>query len=249
MSSRSFQQFFMAINYFTRLPINSRYDASLNAGMPKYLPTVGWIIGFIFTLIFALASALMPHTLALALAAIGCLLATGALHEDGFADYCDGFGGGWQAEQILKIMKDSHLGSYGVLGLIGAASLVAASLVNIPAERVAATVIAAHVLSRFTAFSLILTLPYARPEGSSKTPPLELRQNDLWIALAFTAPALLLLPFGMWAYTVFGLWLARHLLAKQLTKKLGGYTGDCLGACQVISFCTVLVIASSYFYA
>lgn len=246
MSSRALQQALMAVTYFTRLPIKVDYDPALNAGMPKYLPAIGWIVGGIFALSFALTSWLLPLPVAVVLSLIICLAATGALHEDGFADYCDGFGGGWDKENILRIMKDSHLGSYGTLGLIAAAGLIASAIINLPADKIAASVCAAHVLSRFNALTLIFTLPYARPEGSTKTPELAMQKNDLWIALAFTAPALLLLPFGSWAYVVFGLWLSRYLLAAQLRKKIGGYTGDCLGAAQLMSFCIVLVIVCGY---
>lgn len=248
MSSRALQQCLMAISYFTRLPVPINYDPALNAGMPKYLPAIGWIVGGIFALSFAIGQWLLPLPVAVILSLILCLAATGALHEDGFADYCDGFGGGWDKDNILRIMKDSHLGSYGVLGLLSAAGLIACSIMYLPAEKIAASVCAAHVLSRFTALTLIFTLPYARPEGSTKTPELAMQQNDLWVALAFTAPALLLLPFGSWAYVLFGLWLIRHLMASQLRNKLGGYTGDCLGAAQLISFCVTLVIISSHYY-
>lgn len=248
IDTKSRQQFLMALMFFTRLPLgrHSQYDPALNAGIPKYLPAIGWLIGGLFSLAGCLLSLLLPTPVALTLSLALCVLATGALHEDGFADVCDGLGGCWNKEQSLRIMKDSHLGSYGVLGLILLFATLFSALLTLTPLQACAVVTAAHVLSRFTTFSLILTLPYARSDDSAKTPPLSIQRNDLWLALALTSPALLLLPFTTWAYSIFALWLLRYGFAELLKRKLGGYTGDCLGALQQLSFVLLIVIGSSY---
>ena len=82
----------------------------------RFLPLVGWIVGGIAALVFLLSHFLFPIPLAAALSMAATILLTGGFHEDGFSDVCDAFGGGWNREQILRIMKDSRIGAYGVLG-------------------------------------------------------------------------------------------------------------------------------------
>ena len=83
-----------------------------------YFPLIGWIVGGFSALIFWASSFLFPVSISIIFSMIASILVTGAFHEDGFADVCDGFGGGWTKEKILEIMKDSRVGSYGVIGMI-----------------------------------------------------------------------------------------------------------------------------------
>ena len=109
-----------SLMFFTRLPFwrIRQVDAECFKHVVDYWPFVGWLTGGTAALVFWLVSGILPVTTA-ALAAIGTRLwLTGALHEDGLADFCDGFGGGTTRERTLAIMKDSHIGTYGVLGLV-----------------------------------------------------------------------------------------------------------------------------------
>ena len=109
-----------SLMFFTRLPFwrIRQVDAECFKHVVDYWPFVGWLTGGTAALVFWLVSGILPVTTA-ALAAIGTRLwLTGALHEDGLADFCDGFGGGPTRERTLAIMKDSHIGTYGVLGLV-----------------------------------------------------------------------------------------------------------------------------------
>src|SRR4051794_21756033 len=104
--------FFTAIMFLTRLPVPRFTDHSPEylKQSSRYFPLVGWIVGGIGALVFYLFSSFFSLELSLLASIIATVLATGAFHEDGFADVCDAFGGGWTKEKILAIMKDSRLG-------------------------------------------------------------------------------------------------------------------------------------------
>ena len=124
----SLKLFLLALGFYTRFPVPKNQDYS---GLPQasvYLPLIGWLVGGSAGLCFYLADLLLPTTTAVILALIGGTLLTGAFHEDGFADVCDGFGGGYGKQQILDIMKDSRIGTYGALALLMAFTLKFAAL-------------------------------------------------------------------------------------------------------------------------
>jgi adenosylcobinamide-GDP ribazoletransferase len=112
--------FLTAIMYFTRIrvPRNIGHDPEYLNKAPKYLPLVGWIVGGFSALIFLIFTRFISMDIGILASIIAGILLTGAFHEDGFADVCDGFGGGWTKEKILLIMKDSRVGAFGVIGLV-----------------------------------------------------------------------------------------------------------------------------------
>ena len=109
-----------ALIFFTRLPFwrITEVPAAYFKRVVDYWPFVGWLTGGIMAGTLWLSAQFLPMSTAVILALLARLLVTGALHEDGLADFCDGFGGGTSREKILSIMKDSHIGTYGVLGLL-----------------------------------------------------------------------------------------------------------------------------------
>src|SRR6186713_2527843 len=112
--------FFTALMFYTRIPCPKNIDHNpdyLNKAS-RYFPLIGWIVGGICFGVYYLSSFVFSVEIALILSIIAGILTTGAFHEDGFADVCDAFGGGWTKEKILLIMKDSRLGSYGVIGMM-----------------------------------------------------------------------------------------------------------------------------------
>jgi len=180
----------------------------------------------------------LPASLAVILSMALTIRLTGALHEDGFADACDGLGGGWDKAQILAIMKDSRVGSYGALGIVLMLLAKAAALIELAAIAPATAAIAllvAHPLSRLAAVGVLHALPYARSDDSSKAAALaqRLSRGELILAgLCGLLPAFVLLaPLqGLSALVLavlLTLWLARLFL-----RRLGGHTGDLLGAVQ-----------------
>jgi len=118
---RELKLFFVALSFYTRIPVPAAVHRNNAANLPdsiRYLPVVGWVAGAISAAVYVAANYLFDASVAVVLSMMAGLLITGAFHEDGFADVCDGFGGGWTKERILEIMKDSRLGTYGVCGMI-----------------------------------------------------------------------------------------------------------------------------------
>ena len=112
--------FFTALMFYTRVPCPKNIDHNpdyLNKAS-RYFPLIGWIVGAIAFGVYAAASWLWNAEIGMVLSMIASVLVTGAFHEDGFADVCDGFGGGWTKTKILTIMKDSAIGAYGAIGLV-----------------------------------------------------------------------------------------------------------------------------------
>lgn len=242
------QLFFTALMFYTRIPVPKTIDHS--AGMlnrsTMFFPLIGWIIGGIGVGTFWLAKWLFPPELAVLFSMIATIWATGAFHEDGFADVCDGFGGGWSKTQILTIMKDSRLGTYGVVGiglLLAVKFFALKNLLTIEVFSWATVLkyIMAHSLSRFVAVTIIAALPYAREDAESKAKPVAegITGGQLAVAAVFgLLPLLVLVAYtGLWIYLTFliPLALVRWRLMRWFVKWLGGYTGDCLGATQQLS--------------
>ncbi|WP_289055554.1 adenosylcobinamide-GDP ribazoletransferase [Carboxylicivirga marina] len=228
-----------AFGFFTRIPVPFKIAFSqdnLNK-CNRYLPIVGYVVGGISALVFWGTSLVFPQSIAVILSMMTSVLLTGAFHEDGFADVCDAFGGGWTKEKILFIMKDSRVGAYGAIGILLLLLLKFFSTNEIPSSTIAVAIIIGHVISRTMAVWTMHTLNYVREDESSKSKPITkaLKIKDLLIAFIIAAPTFLLL-----GNNVFLLILAPALVAKlwmehYFKKWIGGYTGDCLGSIQQVS--------------
>src|SRR5580692_8682252 len=180
--------FFTAIMFLTRLPVPRWTDHSPEylREAPRYFPLVGWIVGGICSLAFWLFSRFISVDIGIVASMIAGLLVTGCFHEDGFADVCDGMGGGWTKEKILLIMKDSRIGAYGAIGLI---SILATKFLLlkelhffIPA------VVAAHSVSRLMPVLVMKTGVYAADPDQSKAPSLagpSVSRAGLTLAIVF----------------------------------------------------------------
>ena len=142
------KQFFLALSFYTRLPGPKSQDYTKLPQATVYLPLVGWLVGGISALSFYLADLLWPQVTAVILALIAGIFLTGAFHEDGFADVCDGFGGGWGKQRILEIMKDSYIGVYGVVGLLLLFLLKISLLGSLLTTAVPWVLLAGHSISR-----------------------------------------------------------------------------------------------------
>lgn len=241
--------FFTALMFYTRLPVPKAIDHSADAlnRSTMYFPLIGWIIGGIGVGTYWLGTVLFPPTyLPVLFSMVATVWATGAFHEDGFADSCDGFGGGWTKTQILTIMKDSRLGTYGTIGLgllLAVKFFALQSLLGVEAFgwAVALKYASAHSLSRLTAATVIRALPYAREDLESKAKPIAqgITPGQLAIAAGLgLLPLLALIAYtGLWIYLTFLIPLAfvRWRFIRFFDKWLGGYTGDCLGAVQQVA--------------
>jgi adenosylcobinamide-GDP ribazoletransferase len=251
---KQWRNFLLALGFFTRIPVPSFLDfqeADLNHTV-KYFPLVGWLVGLIGVAAFYLAMQVFTHGIAVLISMAATIFATGAFHEDGLADSADGLGGGWSREQVLAIMQDSRLGTYGAIALFMVLMTKYQLLAEMHADTVMAALICAHALSRLSAVWLMAALPYAKADANStgKAKPLatQVSRNDLWLANVFgLLPLLMLLALlqnslANWRATlsfvllvlaaVGAIWWWWRLLLK---RKLGGYTGDTLGAIQQLS--------------
>ena len=235
--------FFIALQFFTRLPIPRwvGFQPEWLHHASRYFPLVGWVVAVIAAGVYAIAALVLPAPLAALLSTAASIYATGAFHEDGFADTCDGFGGGMTPARVLEIMKDSRVGAYGAIGVVCMLGVKCTALAMLPPASAIAALFLAHPLSRLAATSLIWRMEYARDEGKSKPLAQHMRGGEFAIA-ASTAllPALPLLAFGLLSPTALGASLAGALLAalwlgRKFQARIGGYTGDCLGAVQQLS--------------
>lgn len=242
--------FFTALMFFTRIPCPSYTDHDpeyLNRSA-KYFTLVGIIVGCISALVFYLSQWIFPLEIALLLSFVVSILTTGAFHEDGFADVCDGFGGGWTKEKILDIMKDSRVGTYGLVGLILLMALKFTALHSIALSLIVPTIISAHAISRLNSVSLIYTDEYAREDLLSKAKPLATKMStaDFLIACFFGLVPLVLMNNFYVFLSLIPLILIKLYLSRYFKKWIGGYTGDCLGTVQqvseVIYYLSVLLI-------
>lgn len=239
MLRRELEYFLGAVRFFTRLPVPAWVGHSAEAlnGSARYFPAVGLVVGAIGALIYLAALQLWPQPVAVLLAMAATIHATGAFHEDGLSDAADGLGGGWDKLRILEIMKDSRVGSYGVvalwLGLTGKFVLLAA----LDPALVPWALLAGHAVSRYASTLLLATMDYVREDLQAKAKPLATRLSAgaLVAATAFVALGLAPLP---WPQAVAGCLLAALAtlwLAAKFRRWLGGYTGDCLGAVQQVA--------------
>ena len=215
-------------------------EARSAAAIPWY-PFVGALIGAFAGGVFWIAHLVFPATLAVVLATAASLLATGALHEDGFADACDGLGGGATRERALEIMRDSRLGAFGAagLGLMLAAKVLA--LAAAPAEAIPWLLVAGHAASRASMALALVTGRYARDTGIA-APLAEAPRpgggriaSALLVGGAASCALLAKAPPGALLAGVGGLALGHLLMRRAYERKLGGYTGDCLGGVQQTS--------------
>ena len=242
MLNRELTLFFTALMFYTRIPVPKWVGHSpeqLNRAT-RYFPLVGWIVGGGMVGVIYLSQWVLPLSLSLMLGLAASVLLTGAFHEDGFADVCDGFGGGWTKEQILRIMKDSRLGTYGTVGMLllfGSKfwALYELGQRNLPLLFV--TIIASHAASRGLAATFIRTHHYVREDADSKSKPVAQRLSsaDLLIAGGFALLPMALFPHGWLVLSIIPAVLVRWYLGGYFTRWIGGYTGDCLGATQQLS--------------
>lgn len=249
---QQFNLILTAFGFFTRIPIpfNIAFSQENLNKCNRYFPVVGYAVGGIAALVYFGTSFILPNTLAILLSMAASILTTGAFHEDGFADVCDAFGGGWTKEKILIIMKDSRIGAYGAVGIILLLITKYTAISSIPSSKILVSIIVAHVLSRFMAVWSMHTLKYVREDENSKSKPItkKLESKDLFIALFISLPSVFLLNELKIVWVIIPLLLSKYFLERYFKKWIGGYTGDCLGTIQQITELIVyLTIVAIYF--
>jgi adenosylcobinamide-GDP ribazoletransferase len=240
----------VATQFLTRIPVSQfqHYEAQWLHQSSRHFPAVGLLIGLLSALVFWPASSVFNPLIAAVLSTVFSIKLTGAFHEDGLADTCDGLGGGLTRERTLTIMKDSRLGTYGTLGLVSALLLKITLLASMSLEIALVALIIGHCASRLLCISLIALLPYGGEIEHAKAKPMAQQLTPLqgllaggWLLFAGVLVLVLfpdtMVQIGLWH------WLLALVLAlaatdymrRLLRRRLEGYTGDGLGATQQLS--------------
>lgn len=235
--------FFNALVFFTRLPAPRwvAFTPQRQRRVVAYWPLTGWLTGTVAASVWLSGQLVLPAPVAMTLSLAATVGLTGALHEDGFADVCDGLGGGRDCEQALAIMKDPRLGAFGAVGLVLLLALKLGALIGI-ADRAgspwlpAAVLLAGHGVSRLLATIPIQVLPYVSGAGARSTPFAgRFDAAGWWLAALGGLPPVLLpaaLATDRLVLAVLPSLLGVLWLTRRLRQRLGGYTGDALGAAQ-----------------
>jgi adenosylcobinamide-GDP ribazoletransferase len=231
--------FLTALMYYTRIRVPHwvNHNPDMLNKATRYFTLIGIIVGAGSGGVFAMTHFLLPLPICILLSMITSILMTGAFHEDGFADVCDGFGGGWTKEKILLIMKDSRVGAFGVIGMILMLLLKFFALSFIPSSQLIVVLIAGHAFSRWCAACIIATGNYVRENEESKTKlfALKLSRSEMAVVTFFGVLPLLLLHHWLLLFTVVLPILVTFYLYNYFIKWIEGYTGDCLGATQQLT--------------
>lgn len=260
--SKESRYFLLAVGFFTRIPVPdfANFEEQELNHAARYFPLVGVLVGLVGVAVFIASASIFPHQIAVLFSMAATVYVTGAFHEDGFADSVDGLGGGWSKEQILTIMQDSRLGTYGALALFMMLFAKFHVLNAMPAAHIACILVAAHALSRLCAVYVMATLAYVKTSGKAKPLASQVKRKDLVIAtvwgllpILFMSSHLYPLIESMRALLILTLsWLVSVSLVwfwwrNKIRRWLGGYTGDCLGAMQQMTELAFYVGVLAYF--
>lgn len=249
-----YDRIWAALIFFTRLPFWRLHQPpkACYQTVVEHWPLAGWLTGGVMAATLYGASMVLPYQVAVLAAIAMRLLVTGALHEDGLADFLDGFGGGGNNRQrILDIMKDSHIGTYGVIGLILYLLLLFACLSAMPPEMAALSILAADPYAKMLTAQLVSMMPYARREEEAKA---KVVYRKISLASGISLAVQGLLPIGLfvwytgvaWETLIFIPALVMYFLYLLIWRKLHGYTGDCCGAvCLLVELSVYLTLTAA----
>jgi adenosylcobinamide-GDP ribazoletransferase len=232
---KQWHYFLTAVMFFTRIPIHFEKfnDADLNKAT-CFFPLIGILVGSAGAMVFYLCHQILPSSLAILISMAATILITGAFHEDGLADAIDGLGGGWMREQVLTIMVDSRIGSYGAIGLCLALLIKYQALVEEPAHLMPLLLIVGHSVSRLCAVFVMFRLNYVKSEGKSKPLATKISTRELCVAIGFALLPTLFLKAHFWIAFI-PVILVWYWFSAKIKTRIGGYTGDCLGAMQQLT--------------
>jgi adenosylcobinamide-GDP ribazoletransferase len=246
----------VALQFLTRVPLprSLRFEPAWLHASARHFPLVGAAVGAMGAAVLWGAALWWPLPVAVLLAMSAAVLLTGGFHEDGLADTCDALGGAVDRERALEIMKDSRLGSYGALGLVLVLALKAAALWGLAQRGMAMAAVPAwllaHAASRAAAVALLHALPYAGDAAHAKAKPMaqqvgrgSLAMAIAWVALLALSLRAVLGPQGTLPLlaALAGVAVTALVCAGWFRRRLGGYTGDTLGATQQLAEATALL--------
>jgi adenosylcobinamide-GDP ribazoletransferase len=247
-----------ALQFLTRVPVPARtgFDPAWLEASVRHFPLVGALVGAVGGAVLWTASIFWSPWVAALLALAATIALTGAFHEDGLADTFDALGGVVPREKALAIMKDSRIGTYGAVALgLGLALRVAlmASLVTMAPVTAAAAVLLSHVLGRLAPALVMARLPYGGEAEHAKAKPLAMRISGAGVAVALgwalaAAVALgaagVLHPVDHLLQAGVATLVVAALMTRWLRRRLGGFTGDGLGATEQLTEIAVLLVVA-----
>lgn len=249
-TSKWWQDAWAALIFFTRLPLWRIYQPPKDSykAVVEYWPLAGWITGGIMSATIYFGSSFFSPLTVIILAIAIRVLMTGALHEDGLADFVDGFGGGYNKEKTLQIMKDSHIGTYGVIALIFYFMLLFCTLISLPYTISALLVLAADPFCKMISAQLTVMLPYARKEEESKAHVIYRKMSVIAGIRLFLLGITPAIPLVLYLHEHISLEIllfipcvVLYFLYMMMLRRLKGYTGDCCGAAFLITELSIYI--------
>ena len=234
--AQELRYFFTALGYFTRVPVPRwvGFEAHYLNAAARYFSLIGALVGGLGALAYLVALQVFPAGVAVLLSMAATLFVTGAFHEDGLADCADAFGGGYTRDDVSRIMHDSRIGAFGAITLIVALALKWQTLATMLPLRAAWMIVAAHAASRTFAISYLCTLDYVRAEGKAKPVAQKMSASAFLMAALFGLPWLFWPDWRLGCVMIVALGVLRFAMGRYFVKRIGGYTGDCLGFAQQI---------------
>jgi adenosylcobinamide-GDP ribazoletransferase len=233
-----------AIAFLTRMPLAAPTPQALAASLP-WFPVVGALLGLFAAILYAAARLALPSLVAAALTVAAVTLLTGALHEDGLADSIDAWGGGSSRQETLRILRDPQHGTYAVLALVLSVLLRVAALASVTPVAAIAALPAVHAISRGALIGLLMATRPARDDGLAAGFASVASARRTSIALVVTA-AVGVAMLGPWFIPAAAAVIAISWLVRRLAlRRIGGITGDVLGATQQLNEIALLGLFAS----
>ncbi len=239
---RSVKLFLSAVQFLTRLPVGSISSLSTDVlgEASVFFPLVGLLVAAGGVALNHLLSAWVGRNILVMLVLLYFVLVTGGLHEDGLADTADGFGGGWRKDQILSIMRDSRIGSFGATAIVFSILARYVCLESLSERAFDHFLVAGQVLNRWSALPLGFFLRSAREDDGQGARVAE-KVSGLSLTLGTAMTVVIVgLALGTKALGIFCAAVAVTILAGvYFWRRIGGVTGDCMGATNQIVEVTV----------
>jgi adenosylcobinamide-GDP ribazoletransferase len=240
-----------ALTFLTRLPLVARFSYSSQEAIARsaiFWPLVGVMIGSISYLAYQFGVQFWNAGIGAVFAVAVGAVVTGAFHEDGLADSADGFYGGYTIQRRLEIMKDSRIGTFGGMALVLVTAALIVSLQSIPPLFVGVALLWAHALGRLSSVCLTIALPYVRFEGNNKPIASNMRLSICLGAIA-SCVAIATIAFFIEPHAVKQMQISAlaclcfwPLAGVYVRQKIGGITGDALGAINHLTVLLVLLV-------
>ncbi len=244
--------FCLSLSFFSRIPVpvNTPYSEERMNRSGRYFALVGTLLGLLCGLAYLLCHLLFPAHVAVLLSMAFSLLLTGAFHEDGLTDMADGIGGAMVPERRLSIMKDSRIGTYGAATLVMVLLSKYVLLTTLATQlNLLLVFVMAYTLSRAIAASLIYDMPYVSESSTSKSKPLANSQRPQELAFLLVCALVSASMAGVKVLLVLLICTVvfRVLFKRWLTARIGGFTGDCLGAAQQLMEMIIYLVLVAFY--